>query len=105
MSEQLNPTPKAPLTPPELLTEILATNQEILKDVKFLKNYFHWQVIWGSIKWTIFIIIIILGFISLKAVAAYLQGYADVFKSYADATSATTDQINDLKNVINIKGR
>jgi|GEM_PF-1095035 len=91
--------------PADLLAEILATDQEILKTVKFLKNYFKWQVIWGSIKWAILVIIIIFGFISFKAAVAYLQGYADVFKSYSDQLSTTSAQMDNLKGLVNIKGR
>lgn len=89
--------------PADLLAEILATEQETLKNIKFIRNYFHWQIIWSSIKWTIFIIIIVLGFVSLRAAASYLQGYGDVLKSYSDQVNATNQQMNSLKNLINIK--
>ncbi len=105
MSEQnLSPEPEAK-RPAEILSEILALNQEMAKELRFIKNYFRWQVIWGSIKWAIVILVVILGFISLKAMANYLEGYAGVFKSYSEQIESSNQQIDSLKNLINIKGR
>jgi hypothetical protein len=101
--EALNNEPSR--KPTDLLTEILATDREILKSVKFLKNYFKWQVIWGVIKWTILIAIIIFGFISLRSVGTYLQSYGDVFKSYSDQLEGSKQSAESLKNLINLQGR
>lgn len=87
------------------MSEILVLNQEMAKELRFIKNYFRWQVIWGSIKWVIIILVIILGFVSLKAMAGYLEGYASVFKSYSDQVESTNQQMDSLKNLINIKNR
>lgn len=91
--------------PADLLAEILVNEQEILKSLNFLKNYFRWQIIWGGVKWAVLIAVIILGFISLKSLAAYFQGYADVFKNYSDQSAAANAQFDSLKNLINVNGR
>lgn len=95
------PDPK----PADLLAEILVKEEEILKSLNFLKNYFRWQMIWGGIKWAILIVVIILGFISLKSLATYFQGYADVFKTYSDQSAAANAQFDSLKSLINVNGR
>jgi hypothetical protein len=51
------------------------------------------------------IAIIIFGFISLRSVGTYLQGYGDVFKSYSDQLEGSKQSTESLKNLINLQGR
>ncbi len=89
----------------ELLKTNLVNNKEILKSVKFLKNYFYWRTIFNTIKWVILILIVILGIISLKPVVSSLQGYVDNIKSYSEQLESASEQVNNLKGLININAR
>jgi len=96
------------ITPPvkprleELLENNLTTNQEILKSVKFLKNYFRWKTIFSTIKWAVIILVVVFGIISLKPIVYSMQGYVDSLKSYSDQLESTGEQVNNLKALINV---
>jgi len=103
--------PEEKMTPPnksrleELLETNLATNQEILKSVKFLKGYFHWKTILNIVKWVIIILIVIFGFISLKPIVSSMQNYVDDLKGYSDQLESASEQVNNLKGLINVNNR
>ncbi|MFA6514311.1 MAG: hypothetical protein WCT50_03450 [Patescibacteria group bacterium] len=49
-----------------------ATNKEILKSVKFVRNYFFWQSSYSFLKIIILLSVIVLGFISWRSITDYL---------------------------------
>jgi hypothetical protein len=73
-------------SPAEILTEILETDRKILKDVKFIKNYFHGQVIWNGIKIVLLIGIFVLGIISFRSVFSYAKNYLNNFSTPLEMT-------------------
>jgi|GEM_PF-1630673 len=62
------------------LKEIMTANREILETLRFFRNYLRWRIIWSSVKWLIFIAVIVFGFVSLKSLTAYFQSYLDSFR-------------------------
>lgn len=49
-----------------------ATNREILKSVKFVRNYFFWQSSYSLLKIIVLLSVIVLGFISWRSITDYL---------------------------------
>jgi hypothetical protein len=54
------------------LSENAVTHKEILKSVRFIKNYFLWQSTYSFLKLVILLSVIVLGFISWPTIASYL---------------------------------
>ena len=69
-----------------ILEEILKTEKEIKKDVKFIKNYFRGQIIWNGVKAVILIGIFVLGIISFNSVISYAKNYIRTFSPPIEAT-------------------
>lgn len=98
MAEQSSTFKDSQRQPADILAELLIVNQEMAKELKFLRNYFRWQAIWSATKWVILVLVIILGLVSLKTLANYFQSYTDIFKTYSNQLESAGQQTNSLKN-------
>jgi len=101
--KEINPEAAAPGRLLEILEESLKVNKETLESVKFLKNYYFWKTIFSFIKITILVIIIVLGFLSLKPIVSYLETYINDLKLYSDQLDSVNSQVNNFKGIVNKK--
>ena len=87
----------------DILESNFKLNQEILKSVKFLKNYFYWKTIFNFIKIGLLVAIVVLGFISIKPIISYLQTSLNDLEVYSDRLDSVSSQINSVKGIVNKK--
>jgi hypothetical protein len=48
-------------------------NSDILKSVKFIKNYFAWQSVMSTIKYSVLVAVIVLGVVSWNSIVDYTR--------------------------------
>jgi hypothetical protein len=48
-------------------------NRDILRSVKFIKNYFAWQSVMSTIKYSILLAVIVLGIVSWNTIVDYTR--------------------------------
>jgi hypothetical protein len=66
----------AAITNEKLLAQLQVNeklNRDILKSVKFLKNYFAWQSVMSTIKYAILLAVIVLGIVSWNTIVDYTR--------------------------------
>lgn len=64
------------VTNEKLLAQLQANeklNRDILKSVRFIKNYFAWQSVMSTIKYSILLAVIVLGIVSWNTIVDYTK--------------------------------
>ncbi len=60
--------------------EMLELNKSITDATAFLKKHFKFRIIFNAVKWTLLVIILLIGFLSLSSVFDYLRDNIDHYE-------------------------